>query len=338
VFAAGFGGIPLNKYHTFGLHVRAQKLLLPAREEEVPQAAQEAVYILGEGSNTLPLGDLPPVLSTRYLRGYTVLETTPDTVRVEVAAGENWNSWVRFCITQGWHGLENLAAIPGSVGAAVVQNIGAYGVEIAPFVESVYGWHKRWQTWQRLPAERCQLSYRTSLFQTPEWQDQFVITRVLLRLKRRYEPVLTYPDVERRGHPRLLYDPLALYETIRAIRSEKLPTEGSAGSFFKNPILQADQLQALRKKAPEVPFHPLPDGRYKVPAAWLIDRAGLKGYRLGGAQVHPRQPLVLVNLGNATPQDLWALAQHVQKTVAERWDIHLEPEVRVLAPVPTLEP
>jgi len=338
VFAAASGGIPLDKYHTFGLAVRTQALILPAREDEVPEAAQKAAYILGEGSNILPLGDLPPVLSTRYLRGYAVLEATSDLVRVEVAAGENWDGWVRFCITQGWYGLENLAAIPGSVGAAVVQNIGAYGVEVAPWVESIYGWNKRLQAWQRLPAEACGLGYRSSVFQTPAWQDQFVITRVVLRLKRRYEPVLTYPDVVRRKHPRLLYDPLYLYETIRAIRAEKLPAEGSAGSFFKNPILKEPELANLQKKAPDIPFHPLPDGHYKVPAAWLIDKAGLKGYRLGGAQVHPRQPLVLVNLGNATPQDLWALAQHVQKTVAERWGVHLEPEVRVLAPVPTLEP
>lgn len=338
MFTAAFGGIPLDKYHTFGLAVRAQELILPAREEEVPDAAEKAAYILGEGSNILPLGDLPPILSTRYLRGYAVLETTSDWVRVEVAAGENWDGWVRFCITQGWYGVENLAAIPGSVGAAVVQNIGAYGVEIAPFVESVYGWHKRLQAWRRLPAEDCELGYRRSLFQTPAWQDQFVITRVVLRLKRRYEPVLTYPDLARRKHPRLLYDPLYLYETVRAIRAEKLPAEGSAGSFFKNPVLTKDELASVQQKAPDVPVYPLPDGRYKVPAAWLIDRAGLKGYRIGQAQVHPRQPLVLVNLGGATDREVWALAQHVQKTVAESWGIYLDSEVRLLAPLPTLEP
>lgn len=327
------GGIPLSRYHTFGLAVKAQALWLPTREEEVPEAAAQATYIVGEGSNILPLGDLPPLLSTRHLLGYSVLQNGPHTVEVEIAAGENWDAWVRFCLAQGWYGIENLAAIPGSIGAAVVQNIGAYGVEIAPFVVSVHGWNKRLEAWQCLPAEACQLGYRTSLFQQPEWRDQFVITRVTLRLSKRFEPVLTYPDVVRRVNPRRQHDPWHLYETVRAIRAEKLPYEGSAGSFFKNPLLTLKQLRALQEKAPDIPVYPQPNHRYKVPAAWLIDRANLKGYRIGGAQVHPRQPLVLVNTGKATPTDLWQLAQYVQQVVQERWGIQLELEVRPLHPI-----
>ncbi|GIV24165.1 MAG: UDP-N-acetylmuramate dehydrogenase [Bacteroidia bacterium] len=328
MYDAGSGGVPLNEAHTFGLSVRTQALLLPKDESEVPDAASQATYIIGEGSNILPLGDLPPVLSTRYLRGYQVLRA--DGPEVEVAAGENWDAWVRFCIAQGWHGLENLAAIPGSVGAAAVQNIGAYGVELAPFLLYVYGWNKRIEAWQRIPAEACKLGYRHSVFQAPEWRDQFVITRVAFRLSRRFAPVLSYPDVARRVHPQRQHDPWHLYETVRAIRTEKLPARGSAGSFFKNPVLSASQLEALLQRVPEVPYYPAGEGYFKVPAAWLIDKAGLKGYQIGDAQVHPRQPLVLVNRGAATPEDLWALARYVQETVQERWGIPLEPEVRVL--------
>jgi len=329
------GEIPLNEYHTLSLAVSTRRLLLPQSEEEVPEAAAQARYIIGEGSNILPLGDLPPVLSTRYLRGYRVLHETPDAVEVEIAAGENWDAFVRLSIACGWHGIENLAAIPGTVGAAVVQNIGAYGIEIAPFLVKVRGWNKTLEAWQELPADACQLSYRHSIFQTPEWQDKFVITRVTLRLQRRYTPVLTYVDVSRRIDPTRQHDPWHLYETVRAIRAEKLPASGSAGSFFKNPTLSAEEFHHLRQKAPDIPFYPQPDGRYKVPAAWLIDCAGLKGYRIGGAAVYERQPLVLVNLGNATPTDFHRLAQHVQTTVQAQWGILLEPEVRFLHPEPS---
>lgn len=326
------GGIPLGEYHSLGLTVRAEQLLLPQTEEEIPGAAAQASILIGEGSNILPLGNLPPVLSTRHLRGYRVRHEAPDHVEVEVAAGENWDAFVRLCIASGWHGLENLAAIPGTVGAAVVQNIGAYGVELAPFLVKVRGWNKTLEAWQDLPAEACQLGYRHSIFQTPAWQDKFVITRVTLRLHRRYEPVLSYPDVMRRINPSRQHDPWHLYETVRAIRTEKLPARGSAGSFFKNPTLTGEMLQRLRAQAPEVPFYPQSDGRYKVPAAWLIDHAGLKGYRIGGAAVYERQPLVLVNLGDATPEDFHRLAQHVRSVVQERWGVTLEPEVRFLYP------
>ncbi|MCX8112014.1 MAG: UDP-N-acetylmuramate dehydrogenase [Bacteroidia bacterium] len=327
---AASGAIPLSEYHTLGLVVYTSRLLLPQTEEEVPELATSAQFILGEGSNILPLRDLPPILSTRYLRGYRVLQEDSSSVEVEIAAGENWDAWVRLSLAHGWYGIENLAAIPGTVGAAVVQNIGAYGVELAPFLVRVRGWNKSLEAWQELPAEACRLGYRHSIFQTPEWQDRFIITRVTLRLKKRYEPVLTYPDVLRRIDPARQHDPWHLYETIRAIRAEKLPLWGSAGSFFKNPVLSLSELKRLQQRAPDIPVYPQSDGTFKVPAAWLIDKAGLKAYRIGGAQVHPNQPLVLVNTGQATPQDMWSLAQHVRATVREIWGIELEPEVRAI--------
>ncbi|MCS6895024.1 MAG: UDP-N-acetylmuramate dehydrogenase [Bacteroidia bacterium] len=324
--------IPFREYHTLGISVSAQRLLLPHSEDEVPDAAAQSSYVIGEGSNILPLGDLPSILSTRNLRGYRVLRASENSVEVEVAAGENWDRWVRLCIAQGWHGLENLAAIPGTVGAAVVQNIGAYGAELAPFLVSVRGWNKALEAWQELPAEACELNYRYSIFQQPEWRDKFIITRVTLRLNRRFSPVLSYPDVMQRVNPTRQHDPWHLYETVRMIRAEKLPAYGSAGSFFKNPILSLEELKALQSRAPEVPFYAQSDGRFKVAAAWLIDKAGLKGYRIGGAQVYPRQPLVLVNADGATPEEFYALVQHIQKSVYERWGVQLEPEVRLLPP------
>ncbi|MEN3041259.1 MAG: UDP-N-acetylmuramate dehydrogenase [Bacteroidia bacterium] len=325
--------IPLRDYHTLGLSVAAQHLFLPLSEEDIPHLAAQVTYVIGEGSNILPLGDLPPVLSIRNLRGYRVLDDSDEYVEVEVAAGENWDRWVRLCIVHGWHGLENLAGIPGTVGAAVVQNIGAYGVEMAPFLVSVRGWNKTLEAWQELPADACKLGYRHSIFQEPDWQDKFIITRVRLRLYRRFTPVLTYPDVMRRIDPLRQHDPWHLYETVRRIRSEKLPAYGSAGSFFKNPVLSPEEFKILQEQAPDIPFYVQADGRFKVPAAWLIDKAGLKGHRIGGAQVYPRQPLVLVNVSNATPAEFYALVQYVQKSVYEKWGIRLEPEVRILPSV-----
>jgi len=294
--------------------------------------AEQARYLIGEGTNILPLGDLPAVLSTRYLRGYEVIRQSSDAVEIEVAAGENWDGFVRFCLVQGWYGLENLAAIPGNVGGAAVQNIGAYGVELAPYVVSVFGWNRLERQWQRLPAEACNYGYRHSIFQTPEWQDQFVITRVRLRLWRHFRPVLSYPDLERAFGETGVNDAWQVYQVIRAIRMRKLPTKGSAGSFFKNPILSEAEAQRLRAKAPEAPLRQIAPGQYKVPAAWLIEKAGLKGLQIGKARISPQHALVLENTGGASPQEIARLAEHVQKVVAQNWNIHLIPEVRYLTP------
>ncbi len=306
-------------------------MLLPKSESEVPVLAAEARYFLGEGTNVLPLGDLPPVLSTRYLKGIELVRLGSDEVEVEVAAGENWDSFVRYCLQAGWYGLENLAAIPGSVGGAAVQNIGAYGVEVAPFIVRVYGWDKAERAWRHWDRPACGYGYRNSRFQQAPWQDRFLITRVRFRLPRRFEPILTYPDLARALGEQDVNDPWIVYKVVRAIRHRKLPTKGNAGSFFKNPVLTAAQAEALRQRAPAAPIYLTQAGAYKVPAAWLIDQAGLKGYRIGGALVHPQQPLVLVNEAEAKPADVVALAEYIQEVIQQRWGIRLEPEVRYLA-------
>ncbi len=294
--------------------------------------AEKARFFIGEGTNVLPLGDLPAVLSTRYLRGYELVLQTTDTVEVEVAAGENWDGFVRFSLAQGWYGLENLAAIPGNVGGAAVQNIGAYGVEFAPHVVSVYGWDRLERRWKRIPGEACGYRYRHSIFQTAEWRDRFLITRVRVRLWRQFRPVLNYPDLERFFGDRPVNDPWQMYQAVRSIRLRKLPPKGSAGSFFKNPILSEEEAKRLRQKATDAPLWKHSSGQYKVPAAWLIEKAGLKGFELGKARISPQHALVLENTGDATPQDIAELAAHVQKVVEAKWGILLVPEVRYLSP------
>ena len=325
-------GVLLTEYHSFQLRVQAAALLLPASESEVPEMAEAARFFIGEGTNILPLGDLPAVLSTRHLRGYEVVTRTRDAVEVEVAAGEGWDAFVRFSLTQGWYGLENLAAIPGNVGGAAVQNIGAYGVELAPYVVSVYGWDRLERRWKRISGEACGYGYRQSIFQRAEWQDRFLITRVRIRLWRRFRPILTYPDLERLFGDRPVNDPWQVYQAVRSIRLRKLPPKGSAGSFFKNPTLSEEEAKSLRQKATDVPLWKLASGQYKVPAAWLIEKAGLKGFEMGKARISPQHALVLENTGDASPEEIAKLAQHIQKVVEMRWGIRLVPEVRYLSP------
>jgi len=325
-------GVLLTDYHSFQLRVSAAALLLPASEAEIPEMAERARFFIGEGTNVLPLGDLPGVLSTRYLRGYELATQDAEAVEVEVAAGESWDGFVRFSLAQGWYGLENLAAIPGNVGGAAVQNIGAYGVEFAPYVVSVYGWDRLERRWKQIPGEACGYGYRHSIFQTAEWQDRFLITRVRVRLWRRFRPILNYPDLERLLGDRPVNDPWQVYQAVRSIRLRKLPTKGSAGSFFKNPILSEEEAKSLRKKAVDVPLWKLNSGQYKVPAAWLIEKAGLKGFELGKARISPQHALVLENTGEASPREMADLAEYVQKVVEKKWGIRLVPEVRYLIP------
>ncbi len=325
-------GVLLADYHSFQLQVQTDAFLLPLSEAQVPEMAEHARFFIGEGTNVLPLGDLPPVLSTRYLRGCDVVRTHADSVEIEVAAGESWDGLVRFSLGQGWYGLENLAAIPGNVGGAAVQNIGAYGVELAPYVVSVYGWDRLERRWQRIPGEACGYGYRQSIFQSAEWQDRFLITRVRLRLWRQFRPILNYPDLERYFGDRPINDPWLVYQAVRSIRLRKLPTRGSAGSFFKNPLLSEEEARRLRKKAADVPLWKSSSGQYKVSAAWLIEKAGLKGFSLGKARVSPQHALVLENTGGASPHDLAELAAHIQQIVAKKWGIRLIPEVRYLTP------
>jgi len=325
-------GVLLSEYHSFQLRVRAAALLLPASENKVPEMAERARFFIGEGTNILPLGDLPAILSTRHLRGYEVVAYHADTVEVEVAAGESWDGFVRFSLAQGWYGLENLAAIPGNIGGAAVQNIGAYGVELAPYVVSVYGWDRLERRWERIPGEACRYGYRHSLFQEAEWQDRFLITRVRLRLWRQFRPVLTYPDLERLFGDRSVNDPWQVYQAVRSIRMRKLSPKGSAGSFFKNPILSEAEARRLRKKAADAPLRQLSSGGYKIPAAWLIEKAGLKGLELGKARISPNHALVLENTGGASPGEIAALAEYIQKVVEKKWGIRLVPEVRYLPP------
>lgn len=291
-------------------------------------ARHDRLLVLGGGSNVVLPEAVPGLVARVALRGVRLLRAEPDAWLVEAAGGETWHDFVAECVRQGWDGLENLALIPGTVGAAPVQNIGAYGVELADRFDSLTAWDVQAGRYVDLSAADCRFAYRDSIFkhQPP---GSWVIVAVRLRLPRPWRAVLSYPDLQR--HPGLMEEPSAraIFEAVCAIRRAKLPdpaVTGNAGSFFKNPIVSAAQREALVSRYPGLVSYAQPDGSYKLAAGWLIDQCGWKGRSLGAAGVHDRQALVLVNRGGATAADILALARAIQDAVAERYGVALEPE------------
>ena len=289
---------------------------------------QNDSFVLGAGSNTVFTGEFEGHLIVNRLTGSSIIETE-DAYYVSLAAGENWHLWVARLIEQGMYGLENLALIPGSVGAAPVQNIGAYGIEISQFIHAVRGVNLRNKESFQFNNEQCQFSYRESVFKQPAYVS-YLITEVELRLPKQWQPCLDYPDLQ--ALPKNASAPQVFDHVVR-VRQRKLPDPNivpNAGSFFKNPIIHADVWRRLRQRHPDLRYFSVDHKTYKLAAAWLIDQCGLKNLRVGGAGVHQRQALVLINSNQASGEDLIELAQQVRKQVAGRFGVWLEPEVRVL--------
>lgn len=331
--------VDLTALNTLGLPARADYLAQPENlsvlHDALAQAAEaeQPVLLLGGGSNLM----LPPVLHAWVIqpcmKGMTCLEDDGDQVIWRVEAGVNWHQLVMKSVQQGLYGLENLALIPGHVGAAPIQNIGAYGVELRDVLLNVEVMAVADGQQKTLSLDDCALGYRDSRFKH-DWQDQWVITALHLRLRRQGNPVLGYGDLAARLTGQAL-TPENIANTVIQIRQEKLPDPavlGNAGSFFKNPIIPAEQAAQLRDTYPQMPQHPTADGQVKIPAAWLIDQCGLKGHRHGAFGVHQRQPLVLVHFGGGDLPGLLSLAQDIQHQVTDRFGIHLDPEPRQIRP------
>ncbi|MGE8659959.1 MAG: UDP-N-acetylmuramate dehydrogenase [Achromobacter sp.] len=324
----------LSALNTLGLASSAQACVTLDDVAQLPALSVLAgrhagLLVLGGGSNLVLPEVVPGLVARVALRGVRLLRAEPDAWLVEAAAGEPWHGVVAECVRQGWDGLENLALIPGTVGAAPVQNIGAYGVELADRFDSLTAWDVRAGRYVEMSAAECRFAYRDSVFKHRP-AGSWVIVAVRLRLPRPWRPVLGYPDLQR--HPGLAAaepSARAIFEAVCEIRRAKLPdpaVTGNAGSFFKNPIVPAAQRDALAARYPGLVSYPQPDGRYKLAAGWLIDQCGWKGRALGAAGVHDRQALVLVNRGGATAADIMALARAIQDAVADRYGVALEPE------------
>ncbi|KVN05348.1 UDP-N-acetylmuramate dehydrogenase [Burkholderia stagnalis] len=329
---------PLAAHNTFGFDVSAR---LAARVTHAGQfealhrdarVANLPLLVLGGGSNVVFTRDFDGLVLLDEIAGRRVVREDDDAWVVEAGGGENWHAFVAWTLEQGMAGLENLALIPGTVGAAPIQNIGAYGLEMKAYFDSLVAVELATGRSERFDAARCAFGYRDSFFKR-EGRGRFAIVSVTFRLPKRWTPRLGYADVSRelaaRGIAPDAATPRDVFDAVVAIRRAKLPDPlalGNAGSFFKNPVIGAVQFDALRAHAPDIVSYPQPDGHVKLAAGWLIDRCGWKGRALGAAAVHERQALVLVNRGGATGADVIALARAIQDDVRAKFGVELEPE------------
>ena len=329
---------PLDRRNTFRVPARAT-WLAEVREPTVlaellakPEVNGRTVLVLGEGSNVLFTRDFDGLVLAMMNRGIEILEDDGETVQIRAQAGEDWHGLVRWSLAQGLCGLENLSLIPGTVGAAPIQNIGAYGAELSETLEAVEAFDRQTNAPMRLSSEQCGFSYRQSVFkQQPE---RWIITAVELRLRRNAPLKLDYAGVREELAAMNATQPTAkdVSEAVCRLRRRKLPDPaviGNAGSFFKNPIVSNGQAATLQAAHPGLPVFTAPDGK-KLSAASLIEFCGWKGFRDGDAGVSDKHALVLVNHRKATGEQIWALAQRIMDSVQKKFGIRLEPEPRIL--------
>ena len=329
-------GVNLRTFNSFGLPATAHTLVridsdaALRRVVDHPELGRSPKFVLGGGSNVVFTRDPEAVVLKIEVRGLRLVETRPEAWIVEAGAGENWHDTVAWTLAQGWPGLENLALIPGSVGATPVQNIGAYGVELKDRFHSLDVLDLVTGRSVTLDAARCHFGYRDSVFKHA-LAGKGVILRVRFALPRPWQPVLGYLELERKMHETGIGAPDAkqIFDWVCAIRRAKLPdpaTIGNAGSFFKNPVVSPEQCRDIIGRDPEVVHYPLPDGSIKLAAGWLIDACGWKGKSIGRAGVYEKQALVLVNRGGASGAEVLTLARAIQESVYGRFGIRLEPE------------
>lgn len=330
--------VELRGLNTFGVAAKARRFVRATDQESVRQAVAECrdrgevPLILGGGSNLLIVGDLDMPVIQPDLRGISFSALGEDSVELEAAAAEPWDEVVRHACLQGLWGIENLALIPGTAGAAPVQNIGAYGVELKDTLSWVDALHVQTGHVERLEASRLELGYRDSLFKRAP--DRWLVMRIGLRLGRTPAPRLGYAGLRDALGQAVPGSPALIAEAVRSIRRRKLPdprVTGNAGSFFKNPEIDSEAAKALGARLPELPIHSASHASLrKLSAAWLIEHAGFKGYRVGDAGVSEHHALVLVNHGDASGADLLALAREVAAGVERRFGVALEPEPLIL--------
>lgn len=328
----------LKNYNTFGIECEARYFVSVETVEELKKVLSEkpseALFLLGGGSNMLLTDDLEAFVIHLNLKGIEIIRQTESEVFVKAMAGENWHEFVQFCIKNNFGGVENLSLIPGNVGTAPIQNIGAYGVELKDSFESCNTLEIETLEEREFNKEGCRFGYRNSIFKD-EAKGKYIITSVTFRLtKTDHKKNISYGDIQKILADKNIEDPSVkdISETIISIRQSKLPDPnvlGNSGSFFKNPVVNIETFQAFRIIFPEAPFYEISPTEFKIPAGWLIEKAGFKGKRFGDAGVHKNQALVLVNYGNASGKEIWQLAMKIQKKVKEMTGIVIEPEVNV---------
>lgn len=298
-----------------------------------PVIAQQKRFVLGGGSNLVLLGDFGGLVLHMNICGKRFLREDSEAFYVEACAGENWHDFVQWTLARGWPGLENLSLIPGTVGAAPIQNIGAYGLEVGERLDSVTIWDFEQQCFTTLNREQCHFAYRDSVFKQKGWHlnGRVAITSVVFRLPKQWQANMAYADLQNELLAQRIDHPSArqIADAVISVRQRKLPDPAvtpNVGSFFHNPILERDVAERLKSLHPTLPCYTQADGRVKVAAGWLIDQAGWKGKSLGPVGMYAKQALVLVNDGSASGDDVLRTVAAVTQDVEAQFGVHLNPE------------
>lgn len=328
----------LKPFNTFGIDVKAKQFLDIENFDELKQVLKyfytEEIFVLGGGSNMLLTQDIDKTVIHINNKGISIINTTENKVIIDVEAGENWHEFVSWTVNNGFGGLENLSLIPGNVGTSPVQNIGAYGVELKDVFVSCDAIHRQTLDLKTFSNQDCKFGYRQSKFKN-ELKNQYIITKVRFELTKNQHKIKTEYGAIQDELAKLNIDhatPKDVALAVINIRQSKLPDPkkiGNSGSFFKNPIVKKNKADSLKAKFPDMPSYQIDENSIKVPAGWLIDQCGLKGFRDADAGVHKKQALVLVNYGNASGQDILNLSKKVQKDVLDKFEIELEAEVNI---------
>lgn len=333
--------VELQAYNTFGLRATAKRFVELRSIEEAhsffkQHKPKDNFLILGGGSNLLLTGDYDGIVIKNGISGIEVIDETEEEICLKVGAGENWHKFVLYCVNNNYAGIENLSLIPGNVGAAPIQNIGAYGVEVKDVIKSVDAIKISSSTSHSFTNQECQFDYRNSIFKNLH-KGKFFITSVSFTLAKQPNFKTAYGAIQNQlkanGVDMDKLSIKAISEAVIQIRQSKLPDPkeiGNSGSFFKNPIVEIEKKEALLAQFPNMPFYPMNNGKVKLAAGWLIEQANWKGYRKGDAGVHLKQALVLVNYGQATGKEIYDLSEKILKSIKEKFDVELEREVNVV--------
>ena len=329
----------LKNHNTFGIEAKAKQFVSVHSVAELKTVLQEnssqKKFILGGGSNMLLTQDIDALVIHVDLKGKKIIEENDDYVLAEAQAGENWHEFVLWTIGQDFGGLENMSLIPGNVGTTPIQNIGAYGTEIKDTFFYCEALNIKTLEVKKFTKEECKFGYRESIFKN-EAKDQYIITSVVFKLtKQKHKINISYGDIAAELTKKEIIVPtlIDVSNAIITIRQSKLPDPkelGNSGSFFKNPIIPKSDFERIHLLHPEMPSYTVSETEVKVPAGWLIEKAGFKGKRFGDAGIHKNQALVLVNYGNATGQEILNVSKDIQKTVKALFDIEIEAEVNVI--------
>lgn len=330
----------LLKHNTFGIEAHCRRFIEFDTVEELKALCHSLtdtdrpLMVIGGGSNLLLTKDFDGTVLHSAIKGIEKTAETTDHTFVRVGSGEVWDDFVAACVTEGWHGAENLSLIPGEVGASAVQNIGAYGAEAKDIIYKVEAIDLATGEPRQIANEECEYAYRYSKFKG-EWRNRYIITHVTYRLSNTFSPQLDYGNIRSELQRQGVDNPTAqqLREVIISIRNAKLPDpkqEGNAGSFFMNPVVERSVYEHLAAQYEGMPHYDVDDRHVKIPAGWMIDQCGWKGKTMGKAGVHDKQALVLVNRGGATGQDILDLCNAIRKDVHQRFGIDIHPEVNIV--------